>query len=38
MARPESNSSRINIDLIAVAIALTVATLIRFNLIPPVSF
>lgn len=29
---------RINIDLIAVAIALTLAALIRFNVIPPVSF
>jgi len=39
MARPESSSnSRINIDLIAVAIALTVATLIRLNIIPHVSF
>ncbi len=39
MARPETNSkSRANIDLIAVAIALTLAALIRFNIIPPVAF
>jgi uncharacterized membrane protein len=38
MARPEITKSRINIDLIAVAIALTVAALIRLNIIPPVSF
>jgi uncharacterized membrane protein len=31
-------ASRINIDLIAVAIALTLAALIRFNVIPPISF
>ncbi len=29
---------RVNVDLIAVAIALTLAALIRFNVIPPVSF
>jgi len=28
----------ISVDLIAVAIALTLAALIRFNVIPPVSF
>jgi hypothetical protein len=38
MARPDSTLSRINIDFIAVAIALTLATLIRFNILPPVSF
>ncbi len=38
MARPESTSSRINIDLIAVAIALTLAALIRLNIIPHISF
>jgi hypothetical protein len=31
-------TSRINVDLIAVAIALTLAALIRFNVIPPISF
>jgi uncharacterized membrane protein len=31
-------SSRINIDLIAVGIALTLAALIRFNILPPISF
>ena len=31
-------ASRITIDLIAVAIALTLAALIRFNVIPPISF
>lgn len=38
MAAPQASSSRINIDLIAVAIALTLAALIRFDLIPPVGF
>jgi hypothetical protein len=38
MARPETTQGRINIDLIAVAIALTLAGLIRFNIIPPISF
>jgi hypothetical protein len=38
MAVPQISNSRINIDLIAVAIALTLAGLIRFNLIPPVGF
>lgn len=38
MARPDSSTNRINIDLIAIAIALTVAALIRLNIIPPVSF
>jgi len=39
MARPDTTpQNRINIDLIAVAIALTVAALIRFNIIPPISF
>jgi hypothetical protein len=33
-----SAHTRINIDLIAVAIALTLAALIRFNILPPVSF
>ncbi|HEY6374776.1 MAG TPA: hypothetical protein VIX90_04550 [Edaphobacter sp.] len=33
-----TTTSRINVDLIAVAIALTLAALIRFNIIPPVSF
>jgi hypothetical protein len=30
--------SRINIDLIAVAIGLTLAALIRFNILPSISF
>ena len=38
MATPNSAKSRINVDLIAVAIALTLAALIRFNVIPAVSF
>ena len=39
MPRPDlTTQNRINIDLIAVAIALTVAALIRFNIIPPISF
>jgi hypothetical protein len=38
MAAPEISRSRINIDLIAVAIALTLAALIRFNILPAVSF
>jgi hypothetical protein len=38
MATPHSTQSRINIDFIAVIIALTLATLIRFNILPPVSF
>jgi hypothetical protein len=38
MATPNSAKSRINIDLIAVAIALTLAALIRFNVIHTVSF
>lgn len=38
MATPHSTQSRTNIDLIAVAIALTLAALIRFNIIPPVTF
>jgi hypothetical protein len=29
---------RVNIDLIAVAIALTLAALIRFNVLPAISF
>ena len=33
-----TTANRINVDLIAVAIALTLAALIRFNIIPPVSF
>jgi hypothetical protein len=31
-------SSRINIDLVAVVIALTLAALIRFNVLPPIAF
>ena len=38
MAAPETSPGRINLDLIAVAIALTLAALIRFNILPPVSF
>jgi len=38
MATPNTTQSRINIDLIAIAIALALAALIRFNIIPPVSF
>jgi len=39
MAFPSrTGASRINIDLIAVAIALTLAALIRFNVLPPISF
>jgi hypothetical protein len=38
MATPNTTQSRINIDLIAVAIALALAALIRFNVIPPISF
>jgi hypothetical protein len=38
MAAPEISRSRINVDLIAVAIALTLAALIRFNILPAVSF
>ena len=33
-----TRAGRINIDLIAVAIALTLAALIRFNVLPPISF
>ncbi|WP_263365066.1 hypothetical protein [Edaphobacter bradus] len=33
-----ATAARINIDLIAVAIALTLAALIRFNVLPPISF
>ena len=38
MAVPQLSNSRINIDLIAVAIALMLAALIRFDLIPPIGF
>jgi hypothetical protein len=38
MATPSNTQGRINIDLIAVAIALTLAALIRFNILPPVGF
>jgi len=38
MATPQLSNSRINIDLIAVAIALTLAGLIRFGVIPPIGF
>lgn len=38
MATPHVSNSRINIDMIAVAIALTLAALIRFNILPPVGF
>ena len=38
MAAPQFSASRINIDLVAVAIALTLAALIRFDLIPPIGF
>jgi len=33
-----TGTRRINVDLIAVTIALTLAALIRFNLLPPISF
>lgn len=33
-----STAGRINVDLIAVAIALTLAALIRFNVLPSISF
>jgi uncharacterized membrane protein len=38
MATPHLSNSRINIDMIAVGIALTLAALIRFNIIPPIGF
>lgn len=38
MAAPQVSGSRVNIDLVAVAIALTLAALIRFDLIPPIGF
>lgn len=38
MATPHASHSRINIDFVAVAIAFTLAALIRFNILPPVSF
>lgn len=38
MATPQASNSRVNIDLIAVAIALALAALIRFNILPPVGF
>jgi hypothetical protein len=38
MATPQTTQRRINIDLIAVAIAFTLAALIRLNVIPPISF
>ena len=38
MASSHSTRSRINIDLVAVAIAFTLAALIRFNVIPTISF
>lgn len=38
MAAPHVSNNRINIDMIAVAIALTLAALIRFNILPPVWF
>jgi hypothetical protein len=38
MAAPHSIQTRINVDFIAVAIALTLAALIRFNILPPISF
>ncbi len=38
MATPHAPQTRINIDFVAVAIALTLAALIRFNILPPVSF
>gem|GEM_PF-1349759 len=39
MATPSHNvTSRINIDLIAIAIGLTLAALIRFNILPAISF
>lgn len=38
-SRPEaSNRLSINVDLIAVSIALTLAILIRFNLLPAIPF
>ena len=38
MATPHVSNNRITIDMIAVAIALTLAALIRFNILPPVGF
>ncbi len=38
MATPHISKSRVNIDLIAVGIALTLAALIRFNILPPIGF
>lgn len=38
MATPQVSNSRINIDLIAVGIALTLAALIRFGVLPPIGF
>lgn len=38
MATPQTTRSLINIDLVAVAIAFTLAALIRFNVIPSISF
>jgi len=36
--KQRTGTRRINVDLIAVAIALTLAALIRFNVLPPISF
>jgi hypothetical protein len=38
MAFPSRTRTSVNIDLIAVAIALTLAALIRLNILPPISF
>jgi len=38
MASLNSRTGRVNVDLIAVAIALTLAALIRFNVLPPITF
>jgi hypothetical protein len=35
---PMAFSRRVNIDLVAVVIALTLAALIRFNVLPAISF
>ena len=35
---PSRSTGRVNIDLIAIAIGLTLAALIRFNILPSISF
>jgi hypothetical protein len=40
MASPlhSNTTGRINIDLVAIAIGLTLAALVRFNILPSISF